>query len=424
MRSPLPRAMWIAAILLVVTAAPGAASDGLAIRATAGLDGVVRPGRWTTVAVTIENTGPAIDGDLVVGIGAARAVKRVEAGSPSRKRIEMYVRVPADAEPAITVAFAAKDPLRIPVRLAEGDTPVHVCVGRVAEAVCAATIDGEAAPQSWRGYDAADDVRIAGDARLSAMQQSAYERWRAVRHWSASPNMVAPPAPPVTAAAKSRAAVVLVAYMLVLLAACAGAPLIHARATWMHAAIAAAIVLASTAVLADGRFGSGAHIIVNDVTIVRAGAGYAGSIITSRGVAAFPAPATVELTAVGDDAVIDAGGGRRTLAKGARLSFETEAFTSSQFMSGAIVGGRLTLTNTSPNTLTECSLPSGSQPQSVDALAPGASVNAALAADTLDPVVTCTIEGRIDTVSIGGRAIRHTGTAILLYDLRPIEVSR
>lgn len=417
------RARVVAAVLIVLGSAPAAfAQGGAAVRVNAGLDGTVRPGRWTTIDVTIENSGRALAGDLIVEIGSARTVSQVEVPAPSKKRVDLYLRVPSDAGRTVTVSFAALDPVRVPLRVAD-DAPIHVCVGTAPSADCTVALDAGAAPQSWRGYDAADTVVIADRSGLTPRQQVAYERWRAIRHWSASTNMVPPPSAPPTVDGTSPVTRVLVTYLLILIVACVAAPSIRVRPMWVHAALASIIVVASAVVLADGRIGSGADVSIADTTVVRGAEGFAGSSIAARGVARFPAASRHELVTPLDDASMDVPAAG-DFKKGEKLSFNVEGFSRSAIVESTRADRRLTLSNVSAFHLDACSLPEGFDPRELRHLPPAGRATVQMAGEPVDPVLTCTIRGTLDTLQVRDARIRHTGTTTLLYDLRPLEDPR
>src|SRR5262249_76672 len=83
----------------------------LALEVTAGFDGDYRPGQWLPLRRRIENTGPTVDGELVVALGARRFVVPVSLPAPTKKLL--YFEVLADSEPqALTVSLlSASTPL-------------------------------------------------------------------------------------------------------------------------------------------------------------------------------------------------------------------------------------------------------------------------------------------------------------------------
>lgn len=415
------RVLFVLAVLLASPAArphaAPAAADGVSIRGAAGLGGVARAGRWTAVEVTIENSGAPSSGNLVVAIGDAKVVRHVEVPSPSKKRTTVYLRVPADADAAATVTFASSPPVRIPLRLYDGDAPLTICVGP-ASADCTASLDADAAPQSWRGYDAADVVVLPPDVRFTAPQQAAYDRWRAIRHWSESTNMVPPPAPATAFEDTSRASRMLLLYVASMLALAVIAPLVRKRSAWTHGAVVATIVAASTAVLADGRFGNAAAIAVRDSTVVRAGVGFDSASVSARGVALFPAAARHELETPLEDGSLEVAGGP-AFRKGQRVAFDVEGFAAGRLLESDAAASGVTLRNVSSFTFTNCVLPDGYVPRTIDRLVPQASATVTAAADAFDPVMTCGIDGTIETLAVPGARLQRAGSTTLLYDLRP-----
>jgi hypothetical protein len=86
------------ALLALLPAAPTvAATDGLTMTAKALLQGHVRTGSWFAVAVDIENTGPAVTGELRISGGVdsrTRFGTHVELATGSRKQYILYAQPP------------------------------------------------------------------------------------------------------------------------------------------------------------------------------------------------------------------------------------------------------------------------------------------------------------------------------------------
>jgi hypothetical protein len=430
-----------AAVALLVVLAASAEAAGVVLRVDAGLAGVARPGRWMAVTVTIENTGAAAAGDLVVEMEGARAVRAIELPAPSRKRVEMFLRVPSSADPFVTVRFGSLEPVQVALRVAGDDAPVRVCIGALAaagEAECTATLDVAAAPVGWRAYDAADDVRVADIAALSAAQRTAYERWRAMRHWSNAVNMAPVARQALPAAGESAARTALAVYVLLLVLFAAAAPRVRLSGTRALVLLVAVVLGASGAVLADGRYGRGAAVVVRDATVIRSGVGFNGAALLARGTVWFPSAGGHQLRAAfGDGAIdtrdpafrgtVDTGGSavlEGAAVKSQRIAFEVDGFIDAAFVSASAQDGRVALTNVSAFALTDCSLPEGYAPRTIARWPAGATIAVAPHAGTQEPVLACAIDGLPDTLAAASSSVEHRGTATLLYDLTPIGQRR
>lgn len=439
MPAPVRRSIAAAAVLLVAMATSAEAGE-VVLRVDAGLAGVARPGRWMAVGVTIENTGAAAAGELVAEMDGVRAVRALELPAPSRKRVEVFLRVPSSADPIVTVRFGRQEPVRVPLRLAADDAPVRVCIGTGAaadDAECTAVLDTASAPSAWRAYDAADEVLVANPASLSAAQRLAYDRWRAMRHWSSSVNMAPGAAPARPATGEPLAPAALAACVLLLGLLAATAPLMRSG-TQPLALVIVIILGTSAAVLADGRFGRGAAVVVHDTIVVRSGAGFDGAAVLARGTAWFPAAARHELRAAFDDGTIDTRepafrssvdlAGASVLegraAKSQRIALDIDGFGAAAFVSAAAHEGRLALTNVSAFDLTSCALPDGYAPRTIARLPAGGTISVTPNVEAPDPVLACAIDGLPETITLSTSTIDHRGTATLLYDLTPIGQRR
>lgn len=179
-------------LALAATAAAAQDSSGAAAPAAtihAGLDGYYTVGRWTPIRVDAETRGADFAGEVAVEWGAATYRQALTLPSPSRKRVELYVRA-ADLRDSLRVALhdvngrvvLARD---VPVRGILPAEPLHVVVDPPTgglERVHAAFVAAADLPGSWRGYDGVDEVRIgAAAALLQPPQSRALERWLAVR---------------------------------------------------------------------------------------------------------------------------------------------------------------------------------------------------------------------------------------------------
>jgi hypothetical protein len=103
-------ALQLSLASLAVLPATAKAGDGLAMTAQTLLHGRVRTGSWFGIAVDIENSGPAVTGELrVLGgtDGHTRFVQAAELATGSRKRFIVYAQPSAFATSTVSVELVA-----------------------------------------------------------------------------------------------------------------------------------------------------------------------------------------------------------------------------------------------------------------------------------------------------------------------------
>jgi hypothetical protein len=115
---------------------PVAATSGLTMTAHPLLDGHVRSGSWFAIAVDVENTGPAIEGELRIAGGQGtrtRFAALVDLPTGSRKQYLLYAQPPSFGG-NVTIELIADEQI-----LAKGDVrtalhdPMQLVIGIVAE---------------------------------------------------------------------------------------------------------------------------------------------------------------------------------------------------------------------------------------------------------------------------------------------------
>ena len=79
-------------LVLMLSLALPALGAQIDLDAEAGFDGYYRVGQWLPVRVDVSNTGPDLNGELVVTWGDVRFGQIVALPAPSRKSLEFYVR--------------------------------------------------------------------------------------------------------------------------------------------------------------------------------------------------------------------------------------------------------------------------------------------------------------------------------------------
>jgi hypothetical protein len=417
-------------LLTAACVAPARAQDAVTLSAEAGLGGLVRPGRWVPVRITIDNRGPDLSGDLIADWGPARVVRAVRLASPSLHQIELYVRT-SDVRDVVTVRLHADGrdvrTLDVPVRVVGDQDPVAVVL---AEAEL---------PRSWRGYDAADTVVVDADAgALSPDRRDALELWRAIRRVQAAdgigPSTGAVPPP----AGDSSARRVLVAYVIALCAlwvawgrmraGVAGGPRIRA-------ALCAGLVAVGSAAAFDAGARSPAGVYHASSLEQFEDASHAR--LTMRAVAQSPIDRAIAMRpAAGDGALLapsargsepayfDADGypllaGR--LGLGGTQPFTFEAAGPIEILAVDRTAGAIRVTNVSSLPLFDCAFPLAFSAGRRRELAPGESIETSAPLTSSDPAITCRLDAAVITFDEPARLWTTTGTTQVVYHLAPAE---
>jgi hypothetical protein len=436
--------LWLAGLF----ARPAQADPTVTVKASAGLGGWCRPGRWTPVRVDVETRGEtsaeAAAGEIVVEWGDARVRRAMTLASPSRKQVELYIRT-ADARDSITVRVLVADremaTTVAPVRLVAPTEPLTVCVAAVNAwstngTTCSATINPESLPRSWRGYAAADDVvwPSGGKTALTGEQRTALDRWRVVQAIENAESTV-PSAGDVTPAthALRRNSTAMLVYAAALGILVWPLNRVRSRSLAVYPVIAAAVAAGSIVAIASGRIGPGARVHVSQSAVVEQVAGAKGSSVLARAVAEFPAFGRVELRADGVDGEIALRGGARrdlrfdengaplltgTYGLGATASFEVEATASFEPFSATFRGTTVRVMNTSAHEMRDCRFGSGFSRQSVGRLAPGQDVEAVHLDPEIEPLFSCKLDAAVVEFAESGRPVDNDGVAAIVLHLR------
>ena len=391
-----------------------------------------------------ETSADAAAGEIVVEWGDARVRRALTLASPSHKQVELYIRT-ADARDSITVRVLVADremaTTVTPVRLVAPAEPLTVCVASVNTwptngTTCAATINPESLPRSWRGYAAADDVvwPSGGKPTLTAEQHTALDRWRLVQAIEHAETTV-PSAGDVTPAAHAlrRTSTAMLVYAAALGVLVWPLNRVRSRSLAVYPVIAGAAAAGSIVAIAAGRVGPGARIHVSQSAVVEQVAGKKGSSVLARAVAEFPAFGLVELRADGVDGAIALRGGARrdlrfdengapivagTYGLGATAAFEVEATGSFEPLSATFTETTVRVMNTSSHEMRDCRFGSGFSRQSVGRLAPGQHVEAVRQSAEIEPVFSCRLDAAVVEFAESGRPIDNDGTAAIVLHLQ------
>lgn len=188
----LRRFWWCLAVLLLGTAVPAPAQDGLTMNNVAGFDGFYRAGRWLAVTVTIENKpSSGTPGDRSLDFdGQLRLISRpIESGAPtldfvrnikvpafSTQRFFLYARINADV--AITRSIELRtvagrllgeqpmslNPLdpgqTLMVTISDDAVNTRLPGMRGLDSVVGARVSTKSVPDNWMGYDSASIVVV------------------------------------------------------------------------------------------------------------------------------------------------------------------------------------------------------------------------------------------------------------------------
>jgi hypothetical protein len=363
--------------------------------------------------------------------------------SPSHKQVELYIRT-ADARDSITVRVLVADREMArtvtPVRLVAPAETLTICVARVntwptSGTTCAATINPESLPRSWRGYAAADDVVWSPGSKLTltAEQHTALDRWRVVQAIENAESTV-PSAGGVAPATRAlrRISTVMLTYAAALGILVWPLNRVRSRSLAVYPAIAAVVAAGSIVAIAAGRFGPGARIHVSQSAVVEQIAGTKGSSVLARAVAGFGVW-PVELRADGVDGAITLRGGAHrdlrfdengaplvagTYGLGATAPFEVEATASFEPLSATFSGTTVRVMNISAHEMRDCRFGSGFSRQSVGRLAPGQHVEAVRQGLEIEPVFSCKLDVAVVEFAESGRPVDNDGTAAIVLHLR------
>ena len=435
--------LWLAGLF----ARPAQADPTVTVKAIAGLGGLCRPGRWAPVRVDVETRGEtsaeAAAGEIVAEWGDASVRRAMTLTAPSHKQVELYIRT-ADARDSITVRVLVADrelaTVVAPVRLVAPAEPLTVCVAPVntwptTGTVCAATINPESLPRSWRGYAAADNVVWPSESKptLSAEQHTALDRWRvvqAIEHAESTVASAGEVMPATNALRRTSTAMLVYAAALGVLVW----PLnrVRSRSLAVYPVIATAVATGSIVAIAAGRVGPGARIHVSQSAVVEQVAGTKGSSVLARAVAEFPAFGPVELRADGlDGAIALRGGARRNLrfdengaplvagtyGLGATAALEVEAMTSLEPLSATFSDSTVRVMNISAHEMRDCRFGSGFSRKSVGRLAPGQHVEAVRQGPEIEPLFSCKLDVAVVEFAESGRPVDNDGTAAIVLHL-------
>jgi hypothetical protein len=427
--------------LLLVTART-ADAQGVSLNAAAGLAGHVRPGRWTSVLVDVSSSSRSVSGELVVEWGPTRVRRTVSLSPGNVRHLELYVRT-LDPRDVITVRLdgdagtLAEVPVPVRVLLNDPATPALIVCGRHAMATdhaCVAGVDVASLPHSWRGFDAADDVRLsevevaALDVRQRGALALASAQARLSRSGLGAPTLGAVP---IDRRWTQRTTALLGGYAIAFVVVLFGTRYRYAGATLVVLVIVSAI--GSAVVIGSGRIGPGAAILVHHASSIDQYEGADSAVLTLRGVAEFPASGQYALHSELEDATLlvrsddareiarfDVSGfpmlaGRFGL--GSTTTLVLEGAGSPTLLRVAREGHAVRMTNVSNLTLNGCGFAAVSG--ATADLPPGASLAGAISESDPDPTFTCVLESSPWGLSEARHPVEMSGRTTVVVHLNP-----
>jgi hypothetical protein len=439
-------------LFLLVGLSPAYAGD-LTLKATAGIDGVVKAGRWTPVLVDAASTVGNREGAVTVSWGDAIVSRDVAFPSPGRKRFEIYVRS-AEAEGAVRVQLRLGEErvtVDTPVRVFAPDEPVRLCIvdqaagaSRIESSegrnACTATLSAEQLPRSVRAYEVVDDLAVGARVdSLDSERRDALARWRALRSLDAAGDLGLTPQPArpmlrrgLPSSSSRSVATFLAVYAALLMVTTAGLGSARARLSRVSVALVAIVVAGAGMALAVSRVAPGQTVTLRHAALLQQFPGTSGAILTSRAVAEFPAAGSYRLQIPVADGMLEPAAPRGRAPQrvteaghpvlegafgfGARQAFVVEAVVDAQPLRVTGDGRNVTVTNQSVRPLRTCAFADGFSVGSVGTLAPGASVSAVRTGDPLGPTFTCVMPGLPIDVVEARYDVTDTGdTVVAVY---------
>ena len=328
--------------------------QGVAIRASAGIGGIVKADRWMPVMIGIDSSLESFTGDILVTWGDARLRRAIALPSPGTRQLELYVRT-AEPDGVVRVRLVSggreTQSIDVPVSIVPPSEPVALCIGTDVPSTqasglsqleeyyprvrpdrefpaatserpvvirerrstrCTARTTTAELPRSVRGYDAVDRIAWQADAHGQASdEQREAVRRREVVHAldvSGDAGLVPRPArperrrglPPSVAAAAASIVIVYLASFL-------GAGLTLARRRtrlhmlWLTAG--AVVVIATTVAHSSSRLGG--EIVVHHASLLEQIPGTDASRLSMRALAEYPAQGAYTLRLPVSDGTIE-----------------------------------------------------------------------------------------------------------------------
>jgi hypothetical protein len=437
----------VALVGLANTTIRDAAAQDITVRVVAGVGGVAKAERWLPVLVTVESSRPLTAAELTVTWGDARVRRDIAVPSAGRRQYDVHLRT-ANPEGSVRASLMSSgQPVgtaEAPIRVLRLDERVTLCVmstdGSTAAADCTGTTTPNLLPKSIRGYDAIDHiVWPPGGSEMGDDQRVAFRRWQALRALEQSGDLGLSPQPVrpalrrgIPAPAAGIAGVVAGSYVGCLVLAGLLVTRRRASLTFTCVALVGVVATGSAVAQAIGRVGPSRAIHVHHRSVLNQIPGTDASMLSTRGVVAFPAfdryrvsfplrDGVIESTSSAghSEHVIDESGRSGiggTFGLGSRQGFTAEGIIDTQPISLSVARETLTVVNRSTKTLEKCRFAEGFSITDVGSLVPGAASSARQVYETPGPAFTCVTSDPLVGLTSPGRAVRtHGETVIAAY---------
>jgi hypothetical protein len=326
------------------------------------------------------------------------------------------------------------------VRIIANDEPFTVCVtsdsGGSPDAACTTTTTASPLPASLRGYEAVDEVFWPGGGyELSFEQRTAYDDWTEFRRLERSGDLGLTPQPTRPLAGTglpTRAARAVAALWALWGASLAVVGIITVRQrlpiSVTFGLIAALTVASGGTAYAIGRAGGGA-VDIQHVSVLHQIPHSQSSLLSMRGLLAFPALGRFRVTMAADDGDVQrsapAGRPEQGLDEagramidglyglGARQGYAAEAVLAAQPLSITQEGNTFTVANRSGLPLRDCQFADGFSVQKIESLAAGVSVAAERKHMSPGPILTCVTDAEIIQFSASNWPVVMNGTTTI-----------
>lgn len=426
------------AMMAALDARPARAQRGDVLAADAGLEGLVKAGRWMPVRVTVQNPASDLTGELIVDWGEARARRRITVQRGTRRRVEMYLRT-TDVRDLVRVQLVADggaggrvvQRAETTVKAVPFDERLVVCLATNASAAansaCSATLPKDRWPSSWRGYDAADEV-------MAAESHAAIDAWRAIRALDESGMLTSVGQPDALDAVRPRIHGGFAIYLLTLPALFVAARRLAWPTSRLYASVSLLIGFATTAALAVGHGGPGSAVAMRHAGTVYQLTGAQRSYVTLRSAIEFPADDSFELRSPLVDAAFDSSGASSRgpwrqdeagypmasgrFALGARRTLTFEGVGDGTFVELSDVRSGMHVANKRSFALTDCRVVAGFSERAVGTLAPGAAMDIDLPEESEPVSLTCSVPPTLFDFVAAERRVVADGRLRLVVPLR------
>jgi hypothetical protein len=410
------------------------------------LAGLAKAGRWLPVRVLVDHAGGDLAGELVVTWGRRELRRSVSLRAGDRRQIDLHIRALDSVSPLRVqlVAGGVVQSVDTQLRMLPHDEPVTLCVASPDGAVprgasCTAIAAAAELPRSPRGYDIVDDIVWSDPqafATMTTSQRDAIEQWEALRRLDRTGDLGLTPG--VTRPMLARGLPADTATLIAALVAACIAGLVCCGLAFQRSRVALLLVALGTVTTAGmvgaygvGRTGPATSVVLYHESLLQQLPGTRRSLLTTEGIAVFPAFDRYALRLALIDATLDTASatGRvehvdeeghpvltGVFGLGDRQAFAAEAFVPAQLLDVAESGDTLRVTNVSNSELRECRFADGFSLGGAHTLRPSASLEARRGVDVAGPALTCDLSGSVAAFTESRRTVQDRGrTRVAVY---------